>query len=465
MSRRKKFSPFVAFTATAALTLSTLPAFAAENASPALEETPEVQEIQDSQDILDSLAESGGVTVTLTLTEPLCSILTDSLGTDMSWLDTCSIGCVPLADGEGAVNLDLNETELISASFSYDEESQTLYLLCPELRNEAMAIDLQSLFQSTMESSGYSIPDVSITAEQLSPLMEKAEALIASISEEELSAFASRYAGVLMTSFEMGSESNVPVTAADQTENITVTTLRVSSEKLGPTLNTLLETLSGDELVKKVLTSDLADSICSLLDSSSEAGTVYQLAQSGLATLKSLVSSSQSSFPGLYLSYGSGAAGDFRKFSLGFEISESKSDFFELINLSSGSDIVFELNAGSLPASLLGLDSSQKTGLSVTGTMDGDIFKGKIDLIAGGASLFSLIFGESNLEILSYGQLLLTVSAEEGTSAVFTEIDRATAIPVRDQASLESYLEGANLDGIAGTWAALSGNMMADDAA
>ena len=79
MSRRKKFSPFVAFTATAALTLSTVPAFAAENASPALEETPEVQEIQDSQDILDSLAESGGVTVTLTLTEPLCSILTDSL--------------------------------------------------------------------------------------------------------------------------------------------------------------------------------------------------------------------------------------------------------------------------------------------------------------------------------------------------------------------------------------------------
>lgn len=166
-------------------------------------------------------------------------------GMDISWLSDIAIKYdVSLKDKleKIAMDLILGDTSIIGAELIADLESMEYYISVPELNNQAIYMDMASMFDEmgTIYPSIYDPENLEMITEAL-PSAEVLEGLV------------NRYVGVLMSGFGEVEKSKEKVKVSGVTQNLHVLKATMDEDDLVKLAENLLKTLKKDDDIEDIL--------------------------------------------------------------------------------------------------------------------------------------------------------------------------------------------------------------------
>ena len=166
-------------------------------------------------------------------------------GMDISWLSDIAIKAdVSLKDKleKVAMDLILGDTSIIGAELIADLESMEYYVSVPELNDQAIYMDMASMFDEmgTIYPSIYDPENLEKIAEVL-PSAEVLEGLV------------NRYVGLLMSGFGKVEKSNEKVKISGVTQNLHVLKATMDEDDLVKLAENLLKTLKKDDDIEDIL--------------------------------------------------------------------------------------------------------------------------------------------------------------------------------------------------------------------
>ena len=407
--------------------------------------------------------------LTLILGEPLEHLLTETSGMDLNWLNQIMVSyrldtleedlelddatlVVPddelsLPDQEASARIYLNGTDFVSLHALIEAEEGKVYVLSPELRPEAMLLEMSEIASGSVDDGGLS-----------SEISAEAQDLIASISGEELQEFQNRISEIVSSGITVSSE-NGSAAVGTITKELTKTSFSISGEQMNQAVTEILQALPADALVGKVLESGLAKTIASAFGIETDEVSLLSFFEELAGRAADL---SGEDTPGFRFTVGTDEDGTVREISAVMIQRDVEMELLDCMNLSGDGQSAVSLSCGGGLKALLGLDPEKKTMISVTGPYtekDGKtIFSGTIDVILEDETIVRIMMAENQMQILSGGKLYLTAVKSGAPFQGSVEIPTESAIPVSSADDLQEYLMNGDLGVLTGRLAELQGN-------
>ncbi len=325
---------------------------------------------------------------------------------DMSWIQDAEIliqGCEN--DTEGAdleATLEFNATELYHLQASFDKQENTLYLICPELKNEVIAFPIGDFTADAQAITGKKISP-QMMAEGLS-LLQELNTLISSISLEMLQEEVLKYYTAFGNEIQV-EQGFTTVTAGSLTSEGNTIVLSVTGEQLKDMIPAALKLLSEDEFLQMILTSEFADHVFNLAMRSAfseiqlPAGALWQMVQQTLLNL------SEKDYSGLYggsISIALDQKNRPVQLSAVLEKSGMKVDLVQINAIASGADHAFEVKLGPVLMEKFGLKTNTSSGVIVQGSLKDDYLRESVSLHWDGAT--TPIFRIQDCDLLVLGK-------------------------------------------------------------
>lgn len=457
-------------------------------------------ELTDRQIPGDALHDQGPEkgTVKVEFSDAMLARLGADAGEDFSWMRSVTGTGTAMAGENGKLDFSgeylLNDGHVADCSLSFDPETGDLYVLMPELNQTPMVVNVADFMKKTAEVSGGDGLQQVIPQETLSKLGEDAGKLFASLTPEDFEKFAGRYAGSIAAACETTQTAGVEVSAGDLKGQVTETTVTISPENMKDLLKKSVTTLRDDELILKVIRSDLAGDILdfALTQSGAPGGvslTPDDLVISYQDALDSMAGSlDKANVPGFSFTVGNDSEGVLASFNMHVIYSGVDMPLFTYVTLKDGDRNATELNLGEMIASaLLGSgedggeapEESGRTGILAEGTTAGDMLNEIVSVNAQGKAVLTaelenfdqklagkgFLTGHAALSVQDQKDLLqvdfthpdddsqavavtvngnetvtVTVTETEGDAADIKAIDPASAVRVTTEDDFDSYM-------------------------
>lgn len=394
---------------------------------------PSASDIQETLSAVGSaLRKSYQTKVDITLETPLQDAISGALkNTDMSWLDSVSIEGASKGNDDNGLDasgtLYVNGKKLYTGRASLDLKEGKLYLCCPEFRKTPFYLDLAqagSGAEKSAEKTAGSAADkaskkTGITQDDAQRLAEEAQEMFTSISADEWSSFAGRYAMTVLSNLDMSHHDNVTVTAGGLSEQVTNTTITIEPKAMSKIIASGAGSLSEDELILKILRSDFALDLGSLILQQTSDSQGKLAGNDIVSSYQKLLTSpdiEEVKMPGFSLTYASDSEGRLCDASFTVIYSGIQANLFSMHKIIVENRNAFELNLGSVFSALIAQkmngDPDGRTGLLLQGQM----LDGKLDetltVSAAGVDIVSVKITGLDTEALQKGILEGTVSAE-----------------------------------------------------
>ncbi len=321
---------------------------------------------------------------------------------DMSWIRNAQVSLKESQDAQGSMNMEttffFNDTELYHVLASYESDSGNLYGICPELKDQAVVIPLKEL-TSDPEVRIKKLASVQALGEGI-VLSREFKSLTENISMGTLISDLLGYQAFLgehMT-VENGYSS---VTAGAITSEVETITFSVSEEEMPEAAGALLERLAEDETAARVMESEFADHVVSLVlkqmksDLQMNGAAVWQIAKQAL-----LHEASSGRFDGYGLSVtiGKDRSGLPVMLSVSMEQKGIKAELFRIVYAGDGPDHALELRLGAVPAKSLGIKAKQSCGILLQGSVRDDYVNELLSMYVDGVN--TPLFRISDLDLL-----------------------------------------------------------------
>lgn len=422
-------------------------------------------------------------------------------GEDMSWLQKVTMD-ESVAVGEdksidAAINYGLNDTPLYDVQASFDASDLTLYLCIPQLKEEPFALNIGDLIQKMMEESGDDIQNtmdtLDISEEDLQRMAEEAEELFGSISEEEIDAFAERYAEPVQNAFTITDAGSGQITAGDLSADASLATIAVQPQDMDTMVQTCAANLRDDELILKVVGSDLAADLVSTIGSAEDPSSAAITGEQLVAAYQQFFDQNKDSLtglPGFSVTYGEDEQGNAHSLTFKILYSGVEMPVFTYAGINDGTKNAYEFNLGEMIASaILSSDSTSgqetqpagKTGLLLEGNVSGGKLNETATVQVSGQAAFAMQFADWDVEKFKNDQLdgniettiegmsirLAFESAAPDTQAIsvllneeqlltatmaqseidpseVSKIDKASAVEIHSNEDMSAYLEDAD---------------------
>ncbi len=323
---------------------------------------------------------------------------------DMSWINNAGIllqGSSVEADRENLeATFEFNDTELYHLQASYAPASNTIYLICPELKDEVIEFPIAN-FTSDPHAWTRKKVTAQMMAEAMS-LFQELNDLISSISLEQLQAEVMKYYAALQSYVKVESGFTT-VQAGTLTAEGTTTSFSVSAADMQEAIPIALNMLAEDELLKQILKSDFADHVFSLVMRSTAGnielpkGALWQFTQQLIAKA---AQKEYKNLSGITVTFAFDQKGRPIQAAAFMEQSGMKADLIQVNAVLNGSAHAFEVKAGPVLVRKFGIKSTMSSGLLLQGTLSDSYLKETVSMIFNGEVI--PLFRIDDLDLLSF---------------------------------------------------------------
>ncbi len=360
---------------------------------------------------------------------------------DMSWIEDAGIflqGCSnDTGGGDLEATFEFNDTELYHLQVSYDEEANTIYVICPELKDKVIEFPIDQF-----TSDPYAWTRKKLTAQMMAEgmsLFQELSALVSSISLETLQDEVMKYYTVIQPLVEISSGFTT-VQAGTLTVEGTTTMLSMSAEGVQTAIPMLLQMLAEDELLHQVLTSDFADHVFNLVMKSTAGGLELPKGTLWSFVQQMLVKASEKSYEKMN---GGTVTFAFDKHNKPVQVAatmESKGmsvDLFQINAVTDGGAHALEVKVGPMLSKKMGIKSTMSSGVLVQGALDGNYLRETFTVNINGEGI--QLFKIEDLDISSFKDVWLS-----GTFKLLWKDKEYTCNFYRDENGLRTMLFSVN---------------------
>lgn len=440
MAKRKMWKKLAAGVLSASLMLSAVSPVWAESTESAAALQPEdaaadlsqIAEEAGRRDLLKTGAYKGSFKLEFGQAMLDAMSASSDTGEDFSWLKSAGGDGVLSVDENGGIQFSgeslLNDSHLMDALGTFDDQTGILYLQMPELSDKPIALNLQDMFSSAQDSDITDPDDIAgalqdglsarlgITADDQARLAQEAQDLAASIDSQEVTDFLGRYAGTIASNMSVTQESGATASAGSLSEDVTNTKISIDSDQMDAILTACASSLKDDEFILKLLGSDFCVDLINLM------GEAYASSQSGqngvdgqtsgdasaawtemsaddiISVYQQLTGSltAVSGMPGFTLTLGIGADGALKNLSFHILYQGMDISIFTMTMLKQGDRNAFEFKLGEMIAQAFASsdesgnasgDGTGTTGLSAEGTNAGGLLNETVTLLCNDQTL------------------------------------------------------------------------------
>ncbi len=422
--------------------------------------------------------------------DPMRAVIAQAAGgtDDMSWVQNAGLLMQEAPNESGGADMEatllFNDTELYHLQISYDAAEKTVYAVCPELLDKAMAIPVEQLSESAQDVATTHIsPEILMEA---GSLLDEFSDFVGSIPPEMLQEEAMNYIGTL-GSHIVTEQGIATVTAGTLSQEANTSVFRISAEDMKEMIPQLLKLLSEDQLLEQALKSEFVTHILNL--AARQGGMGMELSGEDILTLiqSYLSSAADQDYSGVYgfcLTIGTADDGTPVKVSLALETSGVTAELFSLDAVEAGPDHAVEFKLGQVLAGAMGPDASAVSGIVIQGTKaDYPFVSETLSVKANGVAVPVFQITDLDVEDLGLGLLTgkftfygenmtvacdfhrseedggrqmdlyvnddlwcaVTLNLYEAESVDIDPIDTSDAMPVYDEESLAAYMRDTNV--------------------
>ena len=321
---------------------------------------------------------------------------------DMSWIEDASLALKGTSNDTRGMDMEaaflFNGTQLYHLQFSFDREENTIYLECPELKEEVFAFPI-----GDFRADAQTITGKKITPEKLAEytsVLKDFNDLVKSISLDTLRGEWLKYS-IGLGEYIHAEKGFASVSAGSLQTEANATTWTIEASDLEELIPKALLMLSEDELLEQILKSSFAERVFRMTVGEKASkllpqGALWQLVQQMLSqasekdyakghSVSAMLALDHNNIP-VHLS-------------VSMEKSGMKADLININGIFDGSDHAFEGKLGPAFLRKLKIKANQPWGLAVQGSLKDDILKETLSISYSGMTMPVLII--RNLDLLA----------------------------------------------------------------
>ena len=350
--------------------------------------------------------------------------MAEESGQDLSWLENVSEYC-KIVPEEKTMDVEvisgLNDTTLCTLLVSHDWASGTVYISIPELSDQTVAINLQELIGSVMSggSQGDNSQESMMVQMVMGAFMQiygQFEEFFKSLPEDIWQQEIMNYLTPVMSRLQQNVEEGV-LTVGELSADVQVQTISLPSEAMSDIITDMIDAVSKDQLIEKLLKSDAVSSIFSFISQTS--GGQVQISGQDLldqmrAALDNVSKGDFSSIPGIVLSVQSSEDGSAIGFSVSLEMGGEVYDLITFKAIADGTEHAFELTPGAVLLAMAGLNSISSADLFGMGSNADDKLNEVVELFVNDEAVASYTITDFDLEAIQYGEMIGTFRCDVG---------------------------------------------------
>ncbi len=326
---------------------------------------------------------------------------------DMSWIQNARIllkGCSNETGGSDfEATFEFNDTELYHLLLSYDEEANTIYVICPELKDEVIEFPIDQF-----TSDPYAWTRKKLTAQMMAEgmsLFQELGDLVSGISFETLQNEFLQYFTAIQPYVKMSSGFTT-VQAGTLTTEGSTTSFSMSAEDVQTVIPMLLQMLSEDELFRQIMTSDFAEHVFTLVVKSTAGG--IELPKGALWSvvqqfLSSAAEKSYQKMNGITASFAFDKHDRPLQLSVTMESKGISADLFRISAITSSDSHALEVKVGPMLSKKMGIKSTLSSGVLIQGSLSDQYLRETVTLNINGEAL--QVFKIENLDLSSFGDV------------------------------------------------------------
>lgn len=376
----------------------------------AVEET-----ISDSLEEFTSAAYDGFVNVTFG--DGLYDIVGMN-GTDISWLKDVSAYGV-FAPGEetidGELILMLNNTVLGDARICVNPSDGKIFFSVPQLFDQPVAVDIQSLTKKSAGSSADGSGDdsdiggkimeilVNIGVEMAGQFVDVFKSISADVWQEELT----NYLMPIMS--RLGQESGEDVImVGDLSADVETQTYSIPSKEMSGLITDTLSAAANDQIVEKVLQSDVVTDVLgfvSMFTGESSVSSGQELLDLYRSVIESVAEADFSGIPGFSVTIMNGTDKNASGQIVSVEADGQSYDYYTVKTIVDGNENAFEYIPGQMMLSMYGMDPSTEIRIAGEGSTEGGFLNETVDLTVNDEVVATFAIEDFDLTAIQDGTL------------------------------------------------------------
>ncbi len=369
-----------------------------------------IDQISEAAEKLDMPAFEGNVTVTAA--DGMRDAIAEHYRSqeDMSWIKNAQILLQGCSNEKNGADLEatfaFNDTELYHLLVSYDRDGNTIYLVCPELKDEVVEFPIKNF-----TSDPYAWTRKKFTAQMIAEgmsLFQELSALISSISLESLQEEILKYYSALQSYVKVDTGITT-VQAGSLTEEASTTSLSVSAEDMQAAIPEALKMLAQDPFLQQILESEFADHVFNLVMRSISGDVEFPKGTLWTLTRQFLVSASEKQYEkmsGITVSFSVDKKQRPVQLAARLEKSGMQAELFQINAVMDGGDHAFEVKVGPFLSKKIGIKSSGSNSVLIQGSLKDSYLREAVSMNLDGN--VTQLFKIENLDMLAFKHVWLS---------------------------------------------------------
>ncbi len=332
-------------------------------------------------------------------------------GTDISWLKDVYLYGLVVPGEKNRMDLELagmvNGTDILDARISMDPENKVIYCSIPQLFEQPVALNVQSLIDGLVHASSSAQADESSMGGQMIQMLAGMGSEIASqiagviqsipaqVWQEEVSDYLTPVMNCLVQ--ESGEDTLKVGSLSAKVETVTY---RIPPEKMGGLVSGLLNALANDKVVETILESDAVSNALGFVsmitgqDTASDGSAILKQYRS---TLEEAAKTKISGIPGISLTLQKGTDKSAAGIAATMESDGESTEIYTFKGIFDGTENAFEFIPGEAWLSMYGLDPSFAVDIQGGGSIEGGFLNELIEVVVDDETTAS--FAVENLDL------------------------------------------------------------------